>query len=103
MNLDNLISIEDDKNITLIDKIHIRIKKRNGKKSWTFIEGLPSTTDFKNDIIKPLKKKLCCAGSLKYDDAKPFLEFQGDHRDVIKQFLIEKEFSEEQNIIMHGY
>ncbi|MBA43119.1 MAG: stress response translation initiation inhibitor YciH [Magnetococcales bacterium] len=103
MNLDNLISTEDDKNITVTDKIHIRIKKRNGRKSWTYVEGLPNNTEFKKDIIKPLKKKLCCAGSLKYDDNKPFLEFQGDHRDSIKKFIIEKGFAEEKNIAIHGY
>ena len=43
----------------LNNQIHLRYKKRNGKKVWTFIEGLDKET------AKKLCKKWGCSASVK--------------------------------------
>lgn len=82
-------------------KIHIRYQQRNKKKGMTIIEGLDESIDLKL-FLKDIKKNLCCAGTIKQDNEKNKLivQFQGDHRDYIKQFLIDKH--DYKDIIIHG-
>lgn len=42
--------------------IHIRVQQRNGKKCLTTIQGLES--NLVKEICTPLKKKLCCSGTI---------------------------------------
>ena len=69
--------------------VHIRIKQRNGKKKWTFIEGLSETIDLKK-FVKHLSKKLACGGSIVKDkeSGDKVIQFQGNHKDVIKKYII---------------
>jgi len=82
--------------------IHIRIKQRNGRKKWTFIEGLDENVNFKK-VVKYLSKKLACGGSVKTDDeGNKYIQFQGEHTEFIKKFLIDKDIIESENISTHG-
>jgi translation initiation factor 1 len=98
------IPTEPVKKVDTDTKVHIRVKQRNGRKSWTIIHGLNEELNLKKDILKPLRKKLCCNGALKEDDTgSKILEFQGDHRDIIKKYLIDKKYCEEDDIVTHGF
>jgi translation initiation factor 1 len=58
------------------------IKKRFGK-SVTTIEGISKDVDVKG-VLKELKQKLACGGTLKDGT----IELQGDHRKKIRDILI---------------
>ena len=50
-----------------------------------------------------MKKKFSCNGSLsKDDDDNPIISFQGDQKNNISKYLIEKHDFEEYDIIIHG-
>ena len=83
-------------------KVHIRIKQRNGKKSITTIEGLSEDLD-KLVICKDLKKKLHCNGSIQTVDDVVAIQLFGDQRSSAKQFLIDNSIVAESEIIIHGY
>ena len=57
------------------------IKKRFGK-SVTIIEGISKDVDVKG-VLKELKMKLACGGTLK----DGVIELQGDHRKKIREIL----------------
>lgn len=90
-------------------EIHIKVQKRNGKKCWTFIEGLDKldlptdkTIDmFMEDISRKLKKSLSCGASI----TKPenTIKLMGDHRNEVKQFIIQLKIVNEDQIKMHGF
>lgn len=93
-------------------EIHIRIKKRNGKKSWTHLEGVQSleTSDptiqkqFLERVLKEMKKKFCCNGSIKVDDDKnTILELFGDQRIGAKKYLMETFELDDSTIKVHGF
>ena len=78
--------------------VHIRVTQRNARKTITSIEGLNEEFDLKA-ILKALRKKLKCNGHLE----EGVICFQGDHRRVTKDWLVEEEIKERKHIIIHGY
>lgn len=90
-------------------EIHIKIQKRNGRKYWTFIEGLdkidlpPNKTvdSFLEDILKKLKKLLNCGANIEKPDN--IIKLMGDHRSEIKQFLMNLKIVSDDQIKMHGF
>lgn len=81
-------------------KIHIRYQQRNKRKGMTIIEGLDNNIDLKS-FVKEIKKKFCCAGTIKEDEEnKIIIQFQGDHREVIKNILFENYGCKD--IVLHG-
>lgn len=97
------MNFEDMLDDSLNLKIHIRIIQRNNKKSITIIENLEEieNIDLKK-VNKCLKKILSCNGSIKTIENNKTLQFQGDHRQDIKTFLLETFSLNEYNIIIHG-
>jgi translation initiation factor SUI1 len=88
--------------------IHIRVQVRNGKKSWTFIENLDKveqTTDKKEQFMeneaKALKSLLHCSATIKKPENT--IQLQGDHRDKIKKYLLDKKYVRDAQIKMHGF
>ncbi|MCD6590422.1 MAG: stress response translation initiation inhibitor YciH [Candidatus Aenigmarchaeota archaeon] len=72
------------------EKIRVSsVKKRYGK-AVTIIEGISKDVDNKN-VLKELKKKLACGGTLKNN----VIELQGDHRKKIKTVLVKLGFPED--------
>ena len=89
-------------------EIHIKIKQRNGRKSWTSIEGLDKLEPnrdkldtFIENIAKNLKKKFSCGASI--EKPEYIVQLNGDHREGIKDFLIKGGFVNETQIKMHGF
>lgn len=75
----------------MIKDIHIRIQQRNGRKTLTTIEGIPSKFDLKK-ILKVIKKQFACNGTIVNDEkAGDVIQLQGDQRNVVKEFLVDKE------------
>lgn len=86
--------------------VHIKHQQKNRKKSITFLEDIENISDNPKEIekmIKYFRGKLCCSVTLKKKEGeKPFIEFFGDHREAIKEFLVKEKFVEEDNIKIHG-
>ena len=66
------------------------IKKKFGKK-YTIIEGIDSKQIDLKEITKKFKNKLACGGTVK----ETWIELQGDHKQKVKEFLIENGFAPE--------
>lgn len=72
-------------------KIKIYLVKRRYNKFTTIIDGMEKDVDRKK-ILKELKTKLACGGTLKNNS----IELQGNHKDKIKSILIKLGFADEQ-------
>jgi len=71
-------------------KIEVKVEKRKFGKRYTIIRGIGTEANL-NDIAKKLKTKFACGGTAKSGQ----IELQGDHKNRIKQFLVELGFPEE--------
>ncbi|KAN0024918.1 hypothetical protein ACTFIV_009327 [Dictyostelium citrinum] len=79
--------------------VHIRLLIFKNK-PLTLVEGLPNFLNFKI-LLKHLKRLMDCNGAiLEQQEIGKVLQFQGDRRKQIKQFLIEHRISN--NIIVFG-
>ena len=87
----------------IIQKIvHIRLQQRNGRKSLTIIQGLDESIDF-GKVIKFFKKDFCCNGCIVKDAQLGIvIQLQGDQRESVRSFLINKEISGNNFITIHG-
>ena len=95
-------SFEDGEPIQNNQKVHIRIQSRTTRKSILTITGLANDLDLKR-IVKYLKKNLKCNGSVISDKIYgEIIQLQGDHREEIKQFLIDTSICVKDQIIIHG-
>lgn len=70
-------------------RISLDRKKRKGK-GVTVIEGLRAQKSFMEELTRELKKKCGVGGSFKDE----LILIQGDHRNKIKDLMIEKGFSD---------
>ena len=95
--------MEFDEDIKILEKVHIRIQQRNGRKSITTIQGLETDLDL-NKILRSLKKNFKCNGSVtwhkEYGDV---IQLQGDQRDSCKDFLVDHEIVKEEQVQIHGF
>mmetsp|Transcript_74505 Transcript_74505/g.144276 ORF Transcript_74505/g.144276 Transcript_74505/m.144276 type:complete len:115 (+) Transcript_74505:79-423(+) len=95
-------------------KVHIRMQQRNGRKSWTTVQGFPShaklpksgrtlPVDF-DKIMKALKKSFQTNGTLiKDDEHGTIIQLQGDIRKEVAEFLIEGTgIVTKEQVMIHG-
>lgn len=73
------------------EKIRIFIEKKRYGKAVTIIDGLSKDMDIKR-ILKEMKTKLACGGTLKDNT----IELQGAHKEKAKQVLKKQGFTEDQ-------
>ena len=71
--------------------IIIRLETRRFRKKGTMIEGVDPKINKLESVAKQLKKKNACGGTAKND----YVFLQGDHRETIKDTLIQLGFSGE--------
>lgn len=84
-------------------KINIYVKQRNTKKYWTIIENLKEIENIViKDVLKDFKKLLSCNGSINKDE-NTVIQLQGDHRNAVKDYLLNKFSLREDSIIIHGF
>mmetsp|Transcript_24099 Transcript_24099/g.64650 ORF Transcript_24099/g.64650 Transcript_24099/m.64650 type:complete len:114 (+) Transcript_24099:274-615(+) len=111
MDLDNLGKAKDpfaveadepDDAAPAKDLIHIRVQQRNGRKCITTVQGLNQELDMKK-IVKAIKKAHSCNGTIvEDDDMGQVMQFSGDQREAIANFLIENELAAKGDIKKHG-
>ncbi|MCS7122176.1 MAG: stress response translation initiation inhibitor YciH [Archaeoglobaceae archaeon] len=70
--------------------ITIKVVKRRYGKEVTIIEGLDEDQINLEELIKFLKSKLACGGTIK----NGVIELQGNHVQKVKELLIKKGFSQ---------
>ena len=88
---------------TQYEKVHIRIQKRNKRKSVVTVSGLAEDLDLKR-ICRALKKTFQCNGAVVSDkEHGNVIQLQGDHRQGLVDFLVNEEIIEKDLIIMHGF
>ena len=90
----------------LKNRYHIRIQQRNGKKAITTLQGLEDDLDIKR-ICKYMRKSFNCNGNVKKDKFdEDIIQLQGDQRENIKQWLLDQQIIEKQEvsrIVVHGF
>ena len=73
-----------------LEKIKVTGIKRRYGKFITLVEGISSDVNIK-DVLKELKTRLACGGTLK----SGVIELQGNHREKVREILIRLGFSAE--------
>lgn len=83
--------------------MHLRIQQRNGRKCITLIEGLKKFTlnNTIENITKELRQKFNCRGTIREDGN--VIEFSGDQRNKLKEYLINNKICLESKIKIHGF
>jgi translation initiation factor 1 len=71
-------------------QIKIRTERKKFKKYATLVTGFKEDDEGK-EVLKYLKKKLACGGTMKNE----VIEIQGEHVAAVKKYLIEKGYNEE--------
>ena len=83
--------------------IDLRIQQRNGRKTVTTLQGLPSEYDHKK-ILKVFKKTLACNGTIVEDDELgEVLQMSGDQRMKVAEFLVKEGIAKKSSIKIHGF
>ena len=72
-------------------RISVYIDKKKFGKVYTVIEGIDSKEIDMKELTKKLKSKFACGGTAK--EGK--IELQGDHKQKVKEFLIQLGFAPE--------
>ena len=83
--------------------IDIYIKQRNGRKSITMIEGLGDDKNKLKLIVKELRKKMSCGGSVSTNkDGNLYIKFSGKDLENIVKYLINVLNYDKDDIRIHG-
>jgi translation initiation factor 1 len=72
-------------------RVTVKVEKRKFKKNYTVIQGIDEKEINIKDLIRTLKNKLACGGTIK--DGK--IELQGDHKNKVKPILVQIGFAPE--------
>jgi len=72
-------------------KIVVKIVNKKFGKKYTSIEGVDKKEIDLKDLTRQLKNKFACGGSCK----EGIIELQGDHKQKVKEFLIQLGFAPE--------
>ncbi|AGC01885.1 Eukaryotic initiation factor eIF1/SUI [Acanthamoeba polyphaga moumouvirus] len=84
------------------EKIHIKLVPRSKTRNITLVENLPNNINI-NTFLKAMRQFLHCTGSIKENKEGKYVQFTGDHRETIKDFLINKSIAKNEDIILHGH
>ena len=74
------------------EQIIIKTVKKKFGKIATIVDGIRSKNINLKDIVKTLKNKLACGGTIKNNE----IELQGEHVEKIKQILLKLGFQKDQ-------
>lgn len=72
-------------------KVRIYLEKQKFGKKYTIVEGIDTKDIDIKDVAKKLKSRLACGGTVK----EGIIELQGDHRQKVREFLVELGFASE--------
>ena len=76
-------------------KIEVTVEKKKFGKVYTVISGIDEKEIDMKSLLKKLKSKFACGGTAK--EGK--IELQGDHKNKVKESLIESGFAPESIVI----
>jgi translation initiation factor 1 len=80
--------------------------ERNGRKTLTTVQGIPTKFDQKK-ILKVIKKKFACNGTIVNDEKMgEVIQLQGDQRKDVEKFLVDKDEGldiDAKTIKVHGF
>lgn len=89
--------------VILMLLLDLRIQQRNGRKTLTTLQGLPTQYDNKK-ILKVFKKEFACNGTIVDDEELgQVLQLSGDQRLKIAEFLVKEEIAKKSEIKVHGF
>lgn len=95
----------DANGLSELVELDIRVDPGRGRKKVTTISGF-KLNQFTNDEMKKhskkLKGKLACGSTLSQTEEDYVITFQGDHREEVKQYVIDEGITTEENIKVHG-
>lgn len=85
-------------------QIDIRLVERTGKKYQTMVCGLDGILNMnQEELAKIFKKKCNCVGFVTEHKTQGFvLILTGDHREFVKQYLIDHGYAKIDHIKLHG-
>ena len=93
---------EEDNDGFSTDSVTISVNKRNGKKCITSVIGLAKDLDLKK-ILSHIKKIHSCNGSIVNDEKYgEVMNFSGDQKKNIYDFLIKEEINRKDEITLKG-
>lgn len=72
-------------------RITIKLEKRKFQKVYTIITGIDLKQIDSKDLVKNLKNKFACGGTIK----EGRIELQGDHKSRAKKVLVQLGFAQE--------
>ena len=82
--------------------VHIQYQKRNSRKGFTLIQGLPEDLDL-NKLAKHMRKLWSCSGVVIHSDEHgDIIQLSGNNRAPVQQLLLEEGLATKQEIKMHG-
>lgn len=105
MNLSDFDNFDDEEKHFVV---HITIKQRTKSKFITYVADFPKRYDL-NKILRYIKKIYKCGGSILKqrdeikDTVKEVIQLSGDQRDNIRDFFINYNVLDKENIIVHGF
>ncbi|KAI8344751.1 translation initiation factor SUI1 [Chlamydoabsidia padenii] len=100
---DPFADVEEENSPKATNYLHLRIQQRNGRKTLTTLQGLPTDYDAKK-ILKVFKKEFACNGTVVEDEELgQVLQLSGDQRLKIAEFLVKEEIAKKANIKVHGF
>ena len=83
--------------------VHVRVQQRNGRKTLTTVQGLPVDLDQKK-MLKYFKKEFACNGTIVQDEGKTeVIQLSGDQREKIREFLLQEEICQAEQVKVHGF
>ncbi|MES1923571.1 Eukaryotic translation initiation factor 1b, partial [Bonamia ostreae] len=93
---------EADEINSIANYIHIRLQRRNGRKSLTTVQGLAEDLDV-NKILKYLRKTYSTNGTVVNDkEFGSIIQLQGDQRKNVANFFIRYSICKANEIKVHG-
>ncbi|ORZ13280.1 hypothetical protein BCR42DRAFT_419549 [Absidia repens] len=100
---DPFADVEEENSPKTTNYLHLRIQQRNGRKTLTTLQGLPTDYDAKK-ILKVFKKEFACNGTVVDDEELgEILQLSGDQRLKIAEFLVKEGIAKKANIKVHGF
>lgn len=80
--------------------IKIRLDTRKFGKAVTVVDGFPNEKDILKILARYFKTRLAAGGTYREDEGR--IELQGDHRQKIRQILIEELGLNPENVLVIG-
>ena len=102
---ENLLSIAetDQEDAVQHDIIHIRVQQRSGRKLLTTVQGIEEKFD-KRKLVKYIRKQYACSGTvITHPEYGQVMQFQGDQRAHVQEFLLQIEMCGKGLIKIHGF